>query len=134
MEISVLKSSKDEVKVELGNLTIAEILRVYLNKDGLSALTMEEQKEMALMAAICIQGLEDVDIVCLATDGTDGPTDASGAWADGTTLQRAKTLGLDPWDHLENNNAYPFFAAIDDLLLTGPTHTNVNDLTFVFVW
>jgi len=91
-------------------------------------------QEMALMAAFCIQGLEDVDIVCLATDGTDGPTDASGAWADGTTLQRARTLGLDPWEYLENNNSYPFFAALDDLLLTGPTHTNVNDLTFVFVW
>ena len=75
-------------------------------------------QEMALMAAICIQGLEDVDVVCLATDGTDGPTDASGAWADGTTLQRARTLGLDPWSHLENNDAYPFFAALDDLLHT----------------
>ena len=91
-------------------------------------------QEMALSAAMGIQGLDDVAIVCLATDGTDGPTDASGALADGQTLERAAALGLDPWLHLENNDSYPFFAALNDLLLTGPTNTNVNDLTFVVVW
>lgn len=91
-------------------------------------------QEMALAAALAIQGLEDVAIVCLATDGTDGPTDASGALAEGDTVARARALGLDPWQHLENNDAYPFFATLGDLLLTGPTNTNVNDLTFVFVW
>ena len=45
-----------------------------------------------------------------------------------------QSLGLDAWDHLNGNNAYPFFAALDDLLMTGPTQTNVNDLAFVFVW
>ena len=73
-------------------------------------------------------------VVCLATDGSDGPTDASGALADGATVQRAAALGLDAWAHLENNDAYPFFATLNDLLLTGPTNTNVNDLAFVFVW
>ena len=91
-------------------------------------------QEMALAGAMGIEGLEDVAIVCLATDGTDGPTDATGAFADGQTVTRARALGLDAWSHLENNDAYPFFAALDDLLLTGPTNTNVNDLTFVFVW
>jgi hydroxypyruvate reductase len=91
-------------------------------------------QEMALAAALAIQGLDDVAIVCLATDGTDGPTDASGALAEGDTVARARALGLDPWDHLERNDAYPFFANLGDLLITGPTHTNVNDLTFVFVW
>ncbi len=91
-------------------------------------------QEMALAAALAIDGLDDVDIVCLATDGTDGPTDASGALADGSTCRRARALGLDPWAYLADNNAYPFFEALDDLLMTGPTQTNVNDLAFVFVW
>ena len=91
-------------------------------------------QEMALAGAICIQGLDNVAIVCLATDGTDGPTDASGALADGMTTERARALGLDPWAYLENNDSYRFFARLDDLLLTGPTNTNVNDLALVFVW
>jgi hydroxypyruvate reductase len=91
-------------------------------------------QEMALMAAMRLSGLEDVAIVCLATDGSDGPTDASGALADGNTLYRAANLGLDPREHLERNDSYPFFAALQDLLLTGPTNTNVNDLALILVW
>jgi len=91
-------------------------------------------QEMALAGAIQMAGLRDVALVCLATDGTDGPTDAAGALAEGETLQRARALGLDARAFLAENNAYPFFAALGDLLLTGPTNTNVNDLTFVFVW
>jgi glycerate 2-kinase len=91
-------------------------------------------QEMALAAALAVQGIDEIAVVCLATDGTDGPTDASGALAEGDTVARARDLGLDPWEYLEDNNSYPFFGALDDLLLTGPTHTNVNDLTFVFVW
>ena len=86
------------------------------------------------MAAIGIEGLERVSIACLATDGTDGPTDASGALADGQTVSRARDIGLDPWTYLSRNDAYRFFAPLGDLLMTGPTNTNVNDLAFVFVW
>lgn len=91
-------------------------------------------QEMALASAIAIDGLEDTAIACLATDGTDGPTDASGALADGSTVARARDLGMDPWAYLAGNNAYPFFEALEDLLMTGPTQTNVNDLAFVLVW
>ena len=91
-------------------------------------------QEMALAAALSIQDLEDVTIVCLATDGTDGPTDASGALADGSTIRRAREHGLDPWHLLETNDSYYYFSPLNDLLLTGPTNTNVNDLAFVFVW
>lgn len=91
-------------------------------------------QEMALAAALAVQGIDDVAVVCLATDGTDGPTDASGALAEGDTIARGRELGMDPWEYLEDNNSYPYFASLDDLLMTGPTHTNVNDLTFVFVW
>ncbi len=91
-------------------------------------------QEMALAAAIALEGWDNAAIACLATDGSDGPTDASGAYADGSTLARARALGLDAWAHLQNNDAYPFFAQLGDLLLTGPTNTNVNDLTLVFAW
>jgi len=91
-------------------------------------------QELALAAAFKIAGLENVIIAALATDGNDGPNDATGAIADGTTLARAQAAGLDPNAYLTNNDAYRFFDALGDLLITGPTNTNVNDLLFVFVW
>ena len=74
------------------------------------------------------------EIVFLAggTDGEDGPTDAAGAWFDAETIQQAKEQGLDPGDYLTRNDAYHFFASLNRLLITGPTHTNVCDLR-VFV-
>ena len=88
----------------------------------------------ALSAAIQLDGLDQTMIVALATDGTDGPTDAAGAIADGSTLRRAGAKKLLARDYLANNDSYHFFEQLDDLLLTGPTNTNVNDLTFVFVF
>jgi hydroxypyruvate reductase len=90
-------------------------------------------QEVALGAAFAIDGLPDTLIVSLGTDGTDGPTDAAGALADGTTFQRAMAAGLDPHRSLAENDAYPFFEALGDLLITGPTRTNVNDIMCVFV-
>jgi hydroxypyruvate reductase len=90
-------------------------------------------QEMALAAALAMEGLEGAAVVCLATDGTDGPTDAAGAIATGSTVCRAREKRLDPTRFLEDNDAYPFFATLGDLLFTGPTNTNVNDLTCVFV-
>ncbi|MGA9351542.1 MAG: glycerate kinase [Anaerolineae bacterium] len=91
-------------------------------------------QEMALGAALEIAGLEDVMIIPLATDGTDGPTDAAGAIADGSTLRRAQEAGLSAIQYLANNDSYHFFQKLGDLLITGPTNTNVNDLTFTFVF
>lgn len=91
-------------------------------------------QELALAAVRELAGLDDVVLITLATDGGDGPTDAAGAVVTGATLARAQALGLDPDDALAHNDAYPFFAALDDLLRPGPTHTNVNDMAFVFVW
>ncbi|NWF79302.1 MAG: glycerate kinase [Chloroflexi bacterium] len=91
-------------------------------------------QELALAAAMALAGLPAVAIAALATDGGDGPTDAAGAIATGETVARARALGLDPAAHLARNDAYPFFAALDDLLRTGPTATNVNDLTLLFAW
>jgi len=91
-------------------------------------------QELALAAALAMQGLPDVLLLALGTDGTDGPTDAAGAVATGQTVARAAALGLDPLAHLADNDAYPFFDALDDLIRTGPTGTNVNDLLFLFAF
>lgn len=85
-------------------------------------------QELALAAAMAIAGLPQTLVVAFGTDGTDGPTDAAGAVADGTTLARAAARGLDPSAALAGNDTYPFFDALDDLIVTGPTNTNVNDL------
>ena len=91
-------------------------------------------QELALAAALDLAGLDDVLLVALATDGGDGATDAGGALADGTTVARGQALGLCALDHLERNDAYPYFAALGDLLLLGPTGTNVNDLTMLLAF
>jgi hydroxypyruvate reductase len=91
-------------------------------------------QELALAAALKIAGLDNVAIVACGTDGTDGPTDAAGAIADGETIARARALGLDPATFLANNDSYHFFQPLGDLLLTGPTGTNVNDLTLLFAF
>jgi hydroxypyruvate reductase len=88
-------------------------------------------QELALAAAIALDGWEGVTLVALATDGTDGPTDAAGAIVDGTTVARAQALGLSASAHLQRNDAYTFFDRLGDLIRTGPTNTHVNDLTFV---
>lgn len=85
-------------------------------------------QEFALSAAHAIRGRAGVLVGAFGTDGTDGPTDAAGALADGATIERALAQGLDPAGSLERNDAYPFFAALGDLIVTGPTRTNVNDL------
>lgn len=90
-------------------------------------------QELALSAAIALAGTEGISAVSLATDGTDGPTDSAGGLVDGTTVERGRAVDLSAQTHLDDHNAYPFLAAVHDLLLTGPTQTNVNDLMLVFV-
>jgi len=91
-------------------------------------------QEMALAAALAIEGWEDVMVVTLATDGTDGPTNAAGGVATGETVAWARELGLDPEEYLANNDSYHFLEALGELIITGPTNTNVNDLAFVFAF
>lgn len=90
-------------------------------------------QELALAAALAIQEMSGITIVALATDGSDGPTDSAGGLVDGETVARGRQLGLDAADHLRRHDAYPYLQATHDLLVTGPTQTNVNDLIFVFV-
>jgi len=91
-------------------------------------------QELALAAALAIEGWDDLCVVGLATDGTDGPTDAAGAVAWGDTLARARTLELDAEVSLADNDSYRFWTALGDIIVTGPTNTNVNDLIFVLAF
>ncbi len=91
-------------------------------------------QELALAAALAIRGLDGIAIASLGTDGSDGPTDAAGGLVDGSTVARGEKQGLSAEEYLQNNDSYRFLAAVGDLLKTGPTRTNVNDLVFVCVW
>ena len=88
-------------------------------------------QEFALAAALDMAGLEEVLVLSLGTDGTDGPTDAAGAQADGRTLERASRAGLEAAAYLANHDAYHFFQELGDLIITGPTRTNVMDIRLV---
>ena len=90
-------------------------------------------QEFALAAAMDIDGLEPVVILSGGTDGTDGPTDAAGALADGRTMARARETGMHANTYLDRNDSYHFFQTLGDLLVTGPTQTNVMDLRLVLV-
>ena len=89
-------------------------------------------QELALAAALALQHLTGLTIVSLATDGTDGPTDSAGGIADNGTVARGERAGFSAAENLRRHDAYPYLRATADLLLTGPTQTNVNDLLFVF--
>lgn len=91
-------------------------------------------QELALAAVDVLSGLKDVMLVSIATDGEDGPTDAAGAVVTGETAQRAESLGMFAADYLLSNDAYSFFDQIDQLVKTGPSGTNVNDLVICFAF
>jgi hydroxypyruvate reductase len=90
-------------------------------------------QEFVLASALEIAGMDGTVILSCGTDGTDGPTDAAGALADGFTTQRAEKLGMHPREYLRNNDSYHFFEKLDDLIKTGPTNTNVMDVRLVLV-
>ena len=85
-------------------------------------------QECTLAAAQEIAGVPRVQFASFGTDGGDGPTDAAGAVATGTTIQRAEQRGFSAESALGRNDSYNFFSALDDLLVTGPTGTNVGDV------
>ena len=88
-------------------------------------------QELALSAALNLKESEKCVIASFSTDGVDGPTDAAGAIVDRYTLKRARHLGLDPEKYLAANDSYNFFLKLGDLIFTGPTGTNVNDISVI---
>lgn len=89
--------------------------------------------EFQLALAIALDGHPGITAIACDTDGIDGSEDNAGALVDGTTLARARTLGLDPAAYLANNDGYSFFKALGDLVVSGPTRTNVNDFRAILV-
>jgi len=88
-------------------------------------------QELALATALKLKGLDGVVLASLSTDGVDGPTDAAGAIVDGKTLARAEKTGLNADKFLANNDSCSFFSKLGELIFTGPTGTNVNDITVI---
>jgi hydroxypyruvate reductase len=86
-----------------------------------------------LALAIALKGRHGVHAIACDTDGIDGSEDNAGAVINPTTLDRARAMGMDPRKFLDDNDAYSFFAALGDLVVTGPTLTNVNDFRAVLV-
>ncbi len=89
-------------------------------------------QELALGAVEALAGEQPIVLASLATDGQDGPTEAAGAVATHLTYARGLSMGLNPTEYLANNDSYPYFERLGDLLETGPTLTNVNDLVLIF--
>ncbi len=102
---------------------------VHLRGDGLGG----RNQEIALSAACALRGTENVCVFSVGSDGTDGPTDAAGGYADGETARRMEECGISPEEALERNDSYHALAAVDSLIFTGPTGTNVNDVAVVLI-
>jgi glycerate-2-kinase len=90
-------------------------------------------QEAALSAALNLNESGDCVIAFLSTDGIDGPTNAAGAIVDGCTVSRAIALALNPQKSLEENDSHSFFSTLGDLIITGATGTNVNDISVIIV-
>jgi len=103
---------------------------VKLNGNGKGG----RNQQLTLAAVDVLAGLQDVMLISLATDGEDGPTDAAGALVTGETAQRAKMLGMTAPDYLLRNDAYSYFNPLGDLIKTGSSGTNVNDLVLCFAF
>jgi glycerate-2-kinase len=80
-----------------------------------------------------LKNADAVVVASMSTDGVDGPTDAAGAIVDGNTFERAAKLELNPEEYLAENDSYNFFSKLGDLIFTGPTGTNVNDISLIII-
>jgi glycerate 2-kinase len=89
--------------------------------------------ELALAFGLSVEAIPGITLLSAGTDGTDGPTDAAGAFVDGRTTATARAAGLNPETYLDNNDSYRFFAKTNGLFVTGPTGTNVMDLQLVLI-
>ena len=102
---------------------------VHLTGKGLGG----RNQELALSAAAGIDGIPDVAVFSVGSDGTDGPTDAAGGYVDTDTAKTLNEQGIDIFDVLQNNDAYHALQTCDGLVITGPTGTNVNDVAVLLI-
>jgi len=103
---------------------------VHLKGNGLGG----RNQELALAAAEVLNGIPNAALISVGSDGTDGPTDAAGGYADTDTVRELNAKGMDIRAYLDNNDAYHALQAVEHLILTGPTGTNVNDVTVGLIW
>ncbi|WP_417428377.1 glycerate kinase type-2 family protein [Kiloniella sp.] len=89
--------------------------------------------EFLLALAVELNGMADIYALACDTDGIDGSEDNAGAILSPDTLERAEKIGISAKEHLANNDGYSFFQALDDLIITGPTRTNVNDFRAIVI-
>ena len=120
-----LKRSAGPVCLLMGGETTVKV-----RGDGLGG----RNQELALAAALAMEGVPNVALMALATDGVDGPTDAAGAVISGETVPALRKSGIDPERALANNDAYRALDAVRGLLRPGPTGTNLNDLVVGLVY
>lgn len=123
-----VKASGRPVKAPCAVIAGGETV-VHLTGKGLGG----RNQELALSAAAGIDGLDGIAVASLGSDGTDGPTDAAGGIVDGTTARMLRDKGISIPEVLRNNDAYNALKQADALLMTGPTGTNVNDVSVVLV-
>ena len=91
-------------------------------------------QELVLAAAEVLDGVPSTALISVGSDGTDGPTDAAGGYVDSDTVRELEAKGMDIRTYLDNNDAYHALQAVDNLIITGPTGTNVNDVTVGLIW
>lgn len=103
---------------------------VHLKGSGLGG----RNQELALAAAEVLDGIPNAALISVGSDGTDGPTDAAGGYADTDTVRELNARGMDIRAYLDNNDAYHALQAVGNLIITGPTGTNVNDVTVGMIW
>ena len=116
--------SEDSLKPPCAVIVGGETV-VYLKGNGKGG----RNTEMALKVATLIDGLDKVVFFSLGSDGTDGPTDAAGGIVDGQTMKRLREKGMEAEAFLANNDSYNALKEVDGLIMTGPTGTNVNDVS-----
>lgn len=147
---TILTSSLDGQAREVGRM-MASMAREISQQEGISSLKRPcaviaggetvvkimghgkggRNQEIALSAALGIEGLENTVIFSIGSDGTDGPTDAAGGLVDGQSAERMRRAGLKPEQELDKNNSYHALSASGDLIKTGATGTNVNDFVVI---
>ena len=117
-----------------------EAHRVCLLAGGETTVTVQagdgrggRNQELALSAALELNGLEGITLLAAATDGGDGSSDAAGAVVDGTTVAAGQRIGLNARRLLDANDSHRYFAALGSQVTTGPTLTNVNDILIILV-
>lgn len=132
------RNASELIANEIGKIRDAKsgyILPCALIMGGETTVTIKgdgkggRNQELALYAAKLISGLQNAVILSAGSDGTDGPTDVAGGIVDGDTWCTLERFGMDPQSMLDNNNSYYALKSCDGLVITGPTGTNVNDLT-----